>query len=881
MGRLLPKCEEIVSQAMGRKITAKESENVIPAIRSQYLQLEKSDPNFINMPHAERVRLAAEKAADLIEADAIAKRQRTALQVLALEKNLHVYKNLNAKGIVGFSAVAERLEQVNLRITAVRQELMSTMGDGFKALGEGRFWGLVEDRSRALQVVKALFGEDVDDPVIKQGAKVIQDTLESIRVRYNALGGNIKHLKDYGLPQSHDVMKVARAGDVLAPIGKSWVSQRFMSGARVVTRTLAGLDDAMKHNRAAWVDFIADKLDRDKYLDLETGKRLNDNEYYEMLGKVYDTLVTDGAVNSPTAQTALAKKAGKGKRGDKHRALHFKDAESWLAYEEMFGNNNIGLTISSHINSMGREIALMQEMGPNPNGTFEALHGLAQRDADMAKLKHGINPLVAAKYRDMHGTPPFMVTTTQMWNTLSGAAGTVKGLGYVADIAQGLRTLQCGGKLGAAFISSFSDVGTYFTTALVHGIPLKQAAKALVHTWSKEGAEFAQQHAILADTMNASLARWGEENIGTGLINTMTEATMRLSLLEGWTNGVRRAMGFLMMDTMHKMRKTDWQDLHHMDRARLEEAGFTEKDWIILQHASSTEHQGRQLLTNQDIKDSLLNDISPDLIDAFEIHARDIQDARTKLLAYYYQEMYMASLNPNLRTRTSTSYGSQKGTVGGELWRSFMLFKSFPFGMVSAHFRRASQYWRHGEKASALKYTGALVATTTALGAVSLQAANLIGGRDLQDMESADFWTNAFLKGGGLGFYGDILYNGLLGENKYGAPNVIGFAGPVFGTMMDAWDTALSVRDAAVYDKDTKAGTKAMRLIRSNTPIINTWYIKGILDRAVFNDLNEMASPGYLRRQEKRMKKSTGQGFWWGNTMLPTRAPTMATQPKK
>ena len=55
----------------------------------------------------------------------------------------------------------------------------------------------------------------------------------------------------------------------------------------------------------------------------------------------------------------------------------------------------------------------------------------------------------------------------QMWNVLNGNSDIPAGTGIVADFFQGARNLQVAGKLGGAFISSFSDIGTYFTGVCV------------------------------------------------------------------------------------------------------------------------------------------------------------------------------------------------------------------------------------------------------------------------------------------------------------------------------------------------------------------------------------------------------------------------------
>ncbi|HSX91090.1 MAG TPA: hypothetical protein VLG17_24200, partial [Pseudomonas sp.] len=69
-------------------------------------------------------------------------------------------------------------------------------------------------------------------------------------------------------------------------------------------------------------------------------------------------------------------------------------------------------------------------------------------------------------------------------------------------------------------------------------------------------------------------------------------------------------------------------------------------------------------------------------------------------------------------------------------------------------------------------------------------------------------------------------------------------------------------------------GANMLRIGYQNTPFIRSWYTKAAFEHAVFHDMQELLSPGYLRRMERRAKKEFNQRFWWepGETS-PSRAP--------
>jgi hypothetical protein len=63
-------------------------------------------------------------------------------------------------------------------------------------------------------------------------------------------------------------------------------------------------------------------------------------------------------------------------------------------------------------------------------------------------------------------------------------------------------------------------------------------------------------------------------------------------------------------------------------------------------------------------------------------------------------------------------------------------------------------------------------------------------------------------------------------------------------------------------------------MLKGKTPFANLWYTKAATDRLLFNQLQEMASPGYLRRMEQRARKEFQQQYFWRpGEVAPGRAP--------
>ncbi len=219
----------------------------------------------------------------------------------------------------------------------------------------------------------------------------------------------------------------------------------------------------------------------------------------------------------------------------------------------------------------------------------------------------------------------------------------------------------------------------------------------------------------------------------------------------------------------------------------------------------------------------------------------------------------------------------------GEFVRALYLFKSFPIAMMEKHWRRAQFLWHHRQYVDSLGYGAAIVVASTVFGALSVQIQNLLNGKDTQDISTWKFWLEAMAKGGGLGFIGDWLANGLSDDARYGAMSgLANFAGPQIGTAVAASDLVTATLGSAIYDRNTKPGVKALQLVRSHTPFLNMWYTSSVLDRAFMNELQDWMSPGYIEKMERRLRRGTGQEYWWApDSLVPQRSPRMAEAPKK
>jgi hypothetical protein len=804
-------CIQAVAQAIGRSITQQEAQDIEAKIIDSMKQLARKDPSaWQQLSRDERLRAAAAEAGQTMLADAAKKKQRVALTILAHDRVMNRYSALLAGGLKPFQAVARVLDDASRFARGVSNEYFSGLIDTFNAVNP-RFLGMIEDARQAADLVREVFGEKTGNAMAAKGARAWLDTVEAMRTRFNAAGGDVGKL-DYGyLPQPHDDLRVLKAG------------------------------------QDKWVQDILPLLDRARYVD-ENGARLNDAQMVDMLNHAWET-ISSGGLNKKEA----GKSTGSGmraKRGSEHRVIHFKDAASYLTYAADYNRGGILSAMQGHVSRLAKDIALVEEFGPNPNVQWGFLHDTATLTGES----------------DMVG--PFRVPTQDMWNVLNGNAGNVVNV-RLAEIAQGARNIEVFGKLGSAFISSVTDIPTYFITTGFNRLGFVEPLVNLVRAFGKDSADYANRAGLVAESIISDMNRWAESNVGRGWTGKLANATMKASLLEAWTDAMRRGFSVTMMGAIGKLSRQDWRALDAGDRARLEAKGVTETDFKVWQMAKPEDWRGSQMLTLQAVRAVSEADLT-----AAGLSLRDQNRAVSRLLGAIADESEFASLSQDLQTRAFTTGGGPKGTIGGEFRRSIMLFKGFPLAMISRHWGRMAEQWRIGDKASSVAYGAALMTTLPLFGAIALQMKDIIFGKDPRDMTTAKFWGAAFAQGGGVGIFGDFLYTGMGGQNRAGVPNWMNLAGPVIGSGFEAIDLTLGNIGEAVRGKETHAGAEAVRFARSHLPFVNLWYAKSALDHAGLQDLQEMLSPGYLSRMRERAHKDWGQDFYWRpGEGMPSRAP--------
>jgi hypothetical protein len=646
-----------------------------------------------------------------------------------------------------------------------------------------RMFGIEQDEEELTKFLKAIYREDVDDPQMNAMADAWHDTAEQMRVLFNSRGGSISKNERWLMPQRHDQASIKKAG--------------------VET----------------WKETIKDLLDREFMVD-EAGRPLSDDQFEVALDVVYETISTGGLNKAKGLSVPrLGKKLSR--KGGEKRFLYFKDANSWMKYQNRFGRGNVFDALTDYINMMANDIAVMETLGPSPRGTFDFLLNKAKLEENISGANASFNNAV------------FKV-----------AAGQVNGGELVseADALEASRNILTSVTLGGAFISALSDVGFVAMTSKMNGIsPLKVIRQqlSLMRPDNEADRIFGTRLGLTAENASRQTAanRYAD-TYGTGKAAKLAEGVMRASGLEAWTNASRKAFGMEFSALLADNFKKSFANLEAGIQDAFGRYGITEQDWDVFRK-------------------------QPPLMLRGAPYADMTQDGGVKFHQMVLSETDFAVPTPDARVRAVTTMGSSRAEASGMGIRTIMQLKSFPITILMGHGMRVFYQDTAGKK---LQYFGGLMAITTILGGITLQAKDLAAGREPRPMLDSDgvlkseFVIAAMAQGGGLGIFGDFLFSD---QNRFGSGPASTLLGPTGDFANRAARLSIGNVQQALAGEETNIFSETIDFTERYTPDI--WQIQ-TLKNAMFDQLELMADPDAQRKYNRIMRnrmRDYDQGYWW------------------
>jgi len=346
-------------------------------------------------------------------------------------------------------------------------------------------------------------------------AKIVKKYQDVAVHQQNSVGAWIKKLPGYITRQSHDQFKIRKAG--------------FEKWKQV----------ALKH------------IDPD-----QTFKELNPKEIDEFLNATYLALTSGTHLKARGGHAADDAAAFTGpsnlaKRISQERVLHFKSADDWYDYNRQFGTQGLSESVVFGLEHSARNIALMKNLGTNPEGMFNKIRKrlLDDNRDNYAATKKLRSNIIDAYYAEVDGSARIPVN-----QTMASGGAIVRAVNNMA-------------KLGAATLSAITDIP-------FHAAELRYQGHGLLKGYSNafngvmKGRSGAERREI-ADLLGVGfegmigtiLSRFGATDSLPGRMSKLQQGFFRLNLLSWWTDSQKTAAGLMMSKHMFMQKANPWDQL--------------------------------------------------------------------------------------------------------------------------------------------------------------------------------------------------------------------------------------------------------------------------------------------------------------------------------
>lgn len=279
-------------------------------------------------------------------------------------------------------------------------------------------------------IIKVLWtgikNEGPSSKIINGIADLYRHVLDTVHSETTDIGLNVGYIKNY-VPQSHDSRSIVEAGfddwskAIMMKVDniKTFPEINVQSFISAIDQIAAGkLPSEIKGN--AWIDRLQEMFD-----DLS---KKNSVEQHSDFSEILDRVVE-----------------GTTKKVQKSRSIHFKNAEAFLEYNDLFGRNKtFQEMMGGYLTKMSREVGMVKVLGPTPKATLE---GTLKNMYETGALK-GVDLDAARK------------DILQSFNIVSGNFYKDAGEKMVTKIGKNTRQLIGFSQLGMSGITQLLDLPT-------------------------------------------------------------------------------------------------------------------------------------------------------------------------------------------------------------------------------------------------------------------------------------------------------------------------------------------------------------------------------------------------------------------------------------
>lgn len=684
------------------------------------------------------------------------------------------------------------------------QRYWSLFADQMDKFGKGAF-GRQLGKAHLPNIVRELYGVNTGDAVAGALAKTYYKLQNLMVDDFVAAGGALRKRIDFVLPQFQNSVKLLKAGK------DTWVKNHM---------------DWLDWNNMRWPD----------------GELIPPNQRQEVLERVYDTISANG---DPSAQIASigGRSRNIGNMLDQHRFLIYKDADSWMAMHQQFGDGSVFDVIQNHIYSMAHKTAEVDMFGRNPMMTVETIKNVMRLEAKAAvrNAKSMRDKRAAAEVEQplkLFGDMANIALRATRADPNSMLANTVYGSANVLYSAM----------LGSMpFLAIPGDWMQTTGVKLLNNQRIRGHADYLraMTLDTKFYTERSSQMGYMYDELvmgQHTVERFsGLDTYGPVATRYLGEAVMRLTAITRHTSRLR-SINYMEQGTMLYMdRAKPFDQLpykHVMARYGIDAA-----DWDAV----------RKGLQPWEPKPGAYMFRPLDILSMKHANAREMYK---KFFVMMDTEAHYMVPAATIEARARLRGNTQPDTFHGMMLYSVGMIKNFALSYPAIYGRLAAAPASSGGRRAA--YIATMAIGSTMVGATGLQLRNVAQGREPEDMDKASFWGRAMLAGGGLSVMGDFLE---AGTSRTGADIAQQMAGPLLGFYGDLIKATLGPGFAFIEAMDKAqefADNPAARfatLARKYTPGTSLWWARLALQRELWDRLDEMADPNIYRKRRARVKR--------------------------
>lgn len=828
------KCIDVVAQALKRgNVSQEQAADIIDNIRKT--QREAKLENLDNT-------LKDELANKILKEQQITKKikERNAIEnEIKIRKAVDsVINNFKGDEVEGLSSilVGSNLEKVGSRASAALSQLSEYRKLSSAFYEKLRQNNLVElfadanediDRRLSKTIWELGDGKQITETnknIIKL-ANVMSDYSESVRLRLNNLGANIGKLPGWIVRQTHDPFQIRNAAKVL----------KELSGKQA-----DDLDGDIDRNLKAWKDYVTPKL-KD-----ETFSGFDDKD--DFLNRVYNSLsrnehiVTDGSTSSYGSRDIT-------KNMNAKRVLLFKTSDDWFDYNKKFGFGNLRESFFFGLQRSANNIGLMNVLGTKPEENFNIIKGLVAKNL----LKEGkITEKISDNNRVFQYQLDEITGRVNMISHFSGARWSA--------ITRSITNMS---KLGGAVISSFTDIHNYSRElkwqgkTYLSGVQESMSALSKIKS-SERRIAIAQQLGFMQDNITHDLAgRYSTGDILNKGFTKLQRTFFKFNLLRWWTDSLKEGSVLGLGNYVAEQRNIAFVNLDNKFKRLITHFGVDEKIWnTIRKMAVETAEDGTEFFSVRNIDNLTTKEILP-LIDIQNPSERQIDlfkdNLKTKITGIFVDRSSFAVIEPDARVRAFMKQGLLAGTPMGEAIRFIGQLKGFAISFTQKSIGRELAAIKAGRTAEGIFGIANLFIGATIAGYISNSVLDILKGKTPKDPSDFKTWLASAARGGGLGIYGDFLFQ----ESKTNAGILATLAGPVISEAAKAFKILDYIKDGNI----DAAQRQAYKSVIGNVPFLNLFYLKTAFDYAIGYQMMETLSPGYLRRMERQMQKDGSQEF--------------------